>query len=535
MPHQRRSRLLALPGWLAPALAAGLLAAAPAAAPPADVALVPADAAVVLGLRLADLWAGDFSKPVREKWAKDMAAASAEIERLVGFRPEQIERLTVMLLGLGDETAVAIVRLNQPYDRLALIRRTAGDKAEEETYKGRELYVGRRGDAVCLLDERTYIVAHVDLLRRLLDCHGKAEDGPLTSARRALAERHDVVLGLNVPALLEQIGTDLPGELEPFQPLLLARSMALTADLGPETRADVVLAFPDAPAARKAGRSWHEGLYIDQGILATIRALKEQPGARKFLQLAGAVVKGTNAKVAGSMKAKVAGSALTAGTTARVDPLPLAVALSETLRWPSFSRARALSQENLKQIALAMHNYASAFGYFPADAVYDKSGKPLLSWRVQILPFLDEGALFKQFHLNEPWDSPHNKKLLDKMPSVYQDPRREKPPPWTYYQGFHGNGAFFEGKKGIRFADLTDGTSNTVMISEAAEPVPWTKPEDLPYDSDKPLPKLGGLFEGGFHVAMCDGSARFVPATVKPRTLHLVIQRNDGQPIPNDF
>ncbi len=73
------------------------------------------------------------------------------------------------------------------------------------------------------------------------------------------------------------------------------------------------------------------------------------------------------------------------------------------------------------------------------------------------------------------------------------------------------------------------------MVVEAAQGVPWTKPEDLPYDSDKPLPKLGGLFEGGFNAAFCDGSVRFFTAAIKPATLHLLIQRNDGQPIPSDF
>jgi hypothetical protein len=81
-------------------------------------------------------------------------------------------------------------------------------------------------------------------------------------------------------------------------------------------------------------------------------------------------------------------------------------------------------------------------------------------------------------------------------------------------------------------ADITDGTSNTFMIVEAAEAVPWTKPQDLDYDPAKPLPKLGGLFGDGFNAALCDGSVRFVSRAVKPEHLHLLIQRNDGNPIP---
>ncbi len=181
-----------------------------------------------------------------------------------------------------------------------------------------------------------------------------------------------------------------------------------------------------------------------------------------------------------------------------------------------------------------MHNYLSKYERVPPQAAFGKDGKPLLSWRVLILPFIGENELYKEFHLDEPWDSEHNKKLLARMPKVYAVPG-QKEVDATHYQGFHGKGAFFEGKKGIRIFDIPDGTSNTLMVVEAANAVPWTKPEDLPYDPDKPLPKLGGLFPGGFNAAMCDGSVRFISAAVKPTTLHIVIQRNDGQVVPGDF
>src|SRR5262249_54155708 len=74
----------------------------------------------------------------------------------------------------------------------------------------------------------------------------------------------------------------------------------------------------------------------------------------------------------------------------------------------------AQGQNNLKQIALAMHNYNDAYnGKLPAHAIYSKDGKkPLLSWRVAILPFIEQDNLYQQFHLDEPWDSEHNKKLI---------------------------------------------------------------------------------------------------------------------------
>jgi uncharacterized protein (TIGR03067 family) len=194
---------------------------------------------------------------------------------------------------------------------------------------------------------------------------------------------------------------------------------------------------------------------------------------------------------------------------------------------------RLTSDNNLKQLALAMHNYHDVFKHLPQAAIMDKTGKPLLSWRVALLPYLGENELYKEFKLDEPWDSPHNKKLLAKMPKVYAPVRgKTKEPYSTYYQGFVGPGTVFEpGKKLRMVADIPDGTSNTIFAVEAGEAVPWTRPADIPYDPKKPLPKLGGLFPDGFHIAVMDGSTRWVRRGFDERTFRLAITRNDGQPI----
>jgi uncharacterized protein (TIGR03067 family) len=194
--------------------------------------------------------------------------------------------------------------------------------------------------------------------------------------------------------------------------------------------------------------------------------------------------------------------------------------------------ARSRSQNNLKQIALAMHNYVSTYQTFPTPAIYSKDGKPLLSWRVAILPFIEQDKLYKQFHLDEPWDSDHNKTLLAQMPKTYApvggDARDKES---TFYQVFVGNGTIFEGPKGIKIADITDGTSNTILVVEAAEAVPWTKPADLPYDDQKPLPKLGGMLKDVFNAALADGSVHIFPEKFNEKTMRLLIIRNDGQPV----
>lgn len=186
------------------------------------------------------------------------------------------------------------------------------------------------------------------------------------------------------------------------------------------------------------------------------------------------------------------------------------------------------SVNNLKQIALAFHNYESAYQKFPND-VY-KDGKAILSWRVTILPFIEEDALARQVKMDEPWDGPTNKKLLEKMPKMYAPVRGTAKPGETFYRGFSGKRLPF-GPEGQRTASLTrflDGTSNTGLVYEAGESVPWTKPDDLTLPAKGALPKLGGMFDGAAHVAIADGSVRKIRADADPDELRKLIDPADG-------
>lgn len=195
----------------------------------------------------------------------------------------------------------------------------------------------------------------------------------------------------------------------------------------------------------------------------------------------------------------------------------------------------SVSQNNLKQIGLAMHNYADATGRLPAN-ITDPDGKPLLSWRVAILPYLEQEALYRQFKLDEPWDSEHNKKLADVVLKVYTCPLEQ---PGTIgksvYLGAAGPDAMFPGKP-LRFADVTDGTSNTIWVLEvpASKAVPWTKPEDFPV-GPKTMPKdvLGAIPEGAFALFV-DGSVRFLRQTIEPATLRALFTRAGGEVIDRE-
>lgn len=174
---------------------------------------------------------------------------------------------------------------------------------------------------------------------------------------------------------------------------------------------------------------------------------------------------------------------------------------------------RVASSNNLKQIGLAMHNYHDANKYLPAAASYSPDGKPLLSWRVMILPMIEQQKLYDQFHLDEPWDSPNNRKLIDKMPPEFRSPKSKlKEPGRSNYVVPVGPGTMFEGREGINMSSVKDGTAHTILAVEVddAHAVIWTKPEDMPYDPKEPAKGLGGLYKNVFCALFVDGAVRII-------------------------
>jgi hypothetical protein len=197
------------------------------------------------------------------------------------------------------------------------------------------------------------------------------------------------------------------------------------------------------------------------------------------------------------------------------------------------ARQRARSGNNLKQLMIAIHNYHDTYNRMPAN-ITDKDGKPLLSWRVLLLPYIEQENLYKQFKLDEPWDSANNKKLLAKMPPLFRTGFEPKDTTKTHYQVFAGPGTPFEPGKQIKFTDITDGLSNTIGIVEAGPPVEWSKPADVAYDPKKGFAKLDGPFKNVIMVALMDGSTRTVNPAVKPELLGTFVTRAGGEVTDSD-
>ncbi len=194
---------------------------------------------------------------------------------------------------------------------------------------------------------------------------------------------------------------------------------------------------------------------------------------------------------------------------------------------------RAKSANTLKQILIAIHNYEAAYGALPQDIV-DKDGKPLLSWRVAILPFVEHERLYKEFKLDEPWDSAANKKLLAQMPNLFRVDGQAKGEAKTYYRVFSGPGAAFEPGEKIAFAGITDGLSNTIGVIEAGPPSEWTKPGDIVYDPKKPFPKLEGPFKNVVMAGMMDGSVVPFKPDLDATEFRKFVERADGQVVNID-
>ncbi len=214
-------------------------------------------------------------------------------------------------------------------------------------------------------------------------------------------------------------------------------------------------------------------------------------------------------------------------------------------------RDAALRMNNschLHCLSLAMYNYNDSHGHLPganapADEPQGGGKKYPVSWRVLILPYIEGDELFQQYRFDEPWDGPNNIQLLSRMPRTFRHPKADEagiPAGHTHYRVFVSradakpSALFSDGSPGPKFDAITDTPSDTILIVEAAEAVPWTMPEVLLYDRNQPVPKLGGLFKGQFQVALADGSVRSFRSDLPEDKLRAWITKDGGEPVDRE-
>ena len=196
---------------------------------------------------------------------------------------------------------------------------------------------------------------------------------------------------------------------------------------------------------------------------------------------------------------------------------------------------RTEAMNNLRQVVIAFHNYADAHKRLPSSVFVHESGKKY-SWRIAILPYIEQQELYDQYDFTQEWNSPHNRKVTAKMPDVFRSDSDDEESTTTSWFMLSGADGIVDGENSMWFSDIKDGTSNTILAVEAKRSVHWAKPEDIQVSADRGLPKLGGFHKGGFNVAMGDGSVRFVSENVDPEVLWSLYTASGGEIVnPSDM
>jgi serine/threonine-protein kinase len=517
---------------------------------PRDLDIVPRDAFGFVSINVPELLKTELGKRLSQEFIKGKAGKKKFPDAFfdgvleLNVEPEDVERITLVLLDPDPDEVLfagvlAIVALNKPYDK-ARIKAGLLPNAKEASFLGMTYAEGEdfRGPGLLFVNERVFVVSFLGQdvfdspLRQLMRRFPTANaEGPLRAALNVAARnRHLVAAGWH-PAGHQKWWEKIVDEKHRLAlPLGGLQRAIWTGDVLPEGDGEALrlngsLVFSteeENNRAVQAGLDWAR-----EALRELLLGAKNNPDSLPWI-FAGLFDAADRSLQTARLDQR--GKEVRLQLQGRFSPMDVAQAAGQV-------RERSLhtqSINNLNLLALAFHHYHNTYGHFPAPAITDKDGKPLLSWRVDILPFVEQDKLYKQFHRDEPWDSEHNKKLLELMPKIFAAPHELKPaePYNTYYQVFVGKDAPFAAGRKTRFNDFTDGTTNTFLIVEAGEAVPWTKPIDLPFDAKGPLPKLGGLFQDGFHAAMADGTVRFVKRSMPDLTLRALITPAGGEVIP---
>jgi hypothetical protein len=198
---------------------------------------------------------------------------------------------------------------------------------------------------------------------------------------------------------------------------------------------------------------------------------------------------------------------------------------------------RVASMNNMKMIGIALHNYHDVYGEFPPQYVVDSAGKPLYSWRVLILPYLEQDAIYKAWDRSKGWDSPENAQLADMVLPVFRMPDETGLNNDTSYLAISGANSMFDGGKSVRIQQATDGLSNTIIVVESkGSGVKWAEPRDLDLDQITAVNSgVAGQINGGTtkgaQALFADGSVQFVPVSTPPATIKQLGDPRDGSPV----
>ncbi|MEN9672510.1 MAG: hypothetical protein RL553_775, partial [Planctomycetota bacterium] len=493
---------------------------------PEDLKLVPGNAVLAVHMDLAKLWQSESMKDMRELLKKAGPKALIELEKRFVPDPTTVETVTGFVLfpknpGSPPEFAF-LISLKKPVKEKALFLSAMPDG---ETIKKDGINMVVKDDiGLILMNQGKLIAVGAPSLLPTLGKNTAPAKGDFARFLKGNAAGL-INAAINFEPIPKEVFASAP---PPFNSLVNGMQY-MEAGIAVEKtlRLSTTITYEKEDQA-KAALETVKG-FAKMGLAEMVEPRKEvekrvfpkdQAGVNpltdlpEFLAaLAGLAILNEAENLLKNPPITLAGTSLKADYTApqiSSNALIPTTAIAIGMLLPAVQKVREAAQRtssinNLKQIALAMHNYNSTYGAFPAAAICDKkTGKPLLSWRVTILPYIEQEALYKQFKMDEPWDSEHNLKLAKNMPKIYFHPKANKPgDDKTHYRLFYGKGAAFELNKPTQIINITDGLSNTLMAVEAEEPVVWTNPNDLAFDPTKALPKMLSI-DGKFSAAYCD-------------------------------
>jgi hypothetical protein len=431
----------------------------------------------------------------------------------------------------GSPEPVVIVTSTRPLDRKKILR------SQFLQSRARDPYGNPRADfSVLFLTDRSVMLGAPSGLAHYSEQMARKpgpKTRPMESAVAFAARPSLVTIGAHLSPEARRTMLS-PGSSEVLASLvpLLQTEAALSFDLGKHVDLRLQFQAPTEANAEQAVQAIKSARVLVELALEKSEDAGEQAGWKRLLdsRVKEALASATIEQKQNTVRAQI---------KLELDPAVIKRYTKEVVYVLRQKGDRAQSVNNLKQIGLAMHGYHDANKRLPPagiTSVNDPNGKPLLSWRVAILPYIDQAPLYQQFDLTQPWDSPQNKKLIAKMPQIYVVPGTEsKEPGMTHYRVLVGPTTMFEPGQKITLVSVTDGTSNTIMAVEAKEPTIWTRPDDLPFDPKGPLPKFG-VSPDGFNALFGDGVVRFIRSTTPEETLRALITRNGGEVVqlPDD-
>jgi len=487
-----------------------------------------------------------LSAPEMEMLPIEVISAAGMKE--VGIDPLDIDEIMVIVAapqGMAPPAAGVVVRLAKPYS-LATVLQKLQSQTVEATLEGKPYRQNPNPMAPSLYmpNDRTLLVGVGGSVERMVAQRAKPVEGPMSRLLGRMTDADDLVAVFMMEpvrpmATAAMAGAPLPPELNDLRKLPeLVKVVGLKVNLLAGGRILLSVRARDEAAARELEALVERLLQLGQQAMLAEMAKRppsddpveqaamqySQRVSQRMMEMLRPVRKGDRLELAheiGDARASWAVSGI------------LVALLLPAVQAARAAARRITSANNMKQLGLALLNHHDARKSFPARASFDAQGRPLLSWRVHVLPYLEEGDLYRQFHLDEPWDSPHNKTLIERMPGVYRNPTSTAPPGTTTYLAPVGPGTLFEGNRGRSFRDLRDGASRTIMLVEAndAQAVVWTKPDDWTFDPAHPSAGLGAAHPGGFNALFADGSVRFLSSSLDATVLGALMTIAGGEVI----